>query len=79
MYGPWLSRNLDLVAYAPAEETQMQSFHTAAVVSQIIEDRVESATRARRSPRRRRFLSRVQRDSAPLSTTGRLRVSGAGR
>jgi hypothetical protein len=57
----------------------MQSFHTATVVNQIIEDRVESATRARRSPRRRRLLSRVQRDSAPLSTTGRLRVSGAGR
>lgn len=56
----------------------MQSFYTATVVNQIVEDRVESATRARRSPRRRLF-ARARRDSAPLSTPGRLRVSGAGR
>jgi hypothetical protein len=79
MYGPGLSRNLDLVPKAPAEETEMQSFYTATVINQIVEDRVESATRARRSPRRRRLLSRARRDAAPLSTSGRLRVSGAGR
>jgi hypothetical protein len=57
----------------------MQSYYTAAVISQIVEDRVESASRARRSPRRRRLLGRARRDAAPLSPSGRLRVSGAGR
>jgi hypothetical protein len=59
----------------------MQSFYTSTVINQIVEDRVDAATRARRSPRRRRFLSRAgRRDPAPLSTpSGRLRVSGAGR
>jgi hypothetical protein len=58
----------------------MQSYYTATVISQILEDRVDAAARARRSPRRRRFLSRARRDAAPLSTaSGRLRVSGAGR
>jgi hypothetical protein len=58
----------------------MQSFYTATVVNQIIEDRVESATRSRRSPRRRRLFNRADRRDAPLSaTSARLRVSGAGR
>ena len=79
MYCGLLSRNLDLVPKRPhLEEIEMQSFYTATVVNQIVEDRVESATRARRSPRRRLF-SRARRDAAPLSRPGRLRVSGAGR
>ena len=58
----------------------MQSYYTATVVSQIIEDRVESAQRTRRTPRRRRFFARGARADAPLTTaSGRLRVSGAGR
>jgi len=58
----------------------MQSYYTATVVSQIIEDRVESASRARKSPRRRRLFSRGARRDAPLNAaSGRLRVSGAGR
>jgi hypothetical protein len=58
----------------------MQSFYTSTVVNQIVDDRVDAATRARRSPRRRRLFSRAgRRDAAPLSTpSGRLRVSGAG-
>ena len=58
----------------------MQSYYTATVVSQIIEDRVESASRARKSPRRRRLFARGARRDAPLTAaSGRLRVSGAGR
>jgi hypothetical protein len=59
----------------------MQSFYTTAVVNQIIEDRVEAASRARRaSGRRRRIFTRGGRRAAPLSaSSGRLRISGAGR
>ena len=59
----------------------MQSFYTATIVNQIVEDRVDAAARARRSPRRRRLLSRAgRRGAAPLSTpSGRLRVSSVGR
>ena len=58
----------------------MQSYFTTTVVSQIIEDRVEAATRERQSPRRRRLFARGARRDARLSTpSGRLRVSGAGR
>jgi hypothetical protein len=58
----------------------MQSYYTATVVNQIVEDRVDAARRAGRSPRRRRLFARGRRDAAPLSSpTGRLRVSGAGR
>ena len=58
----------------------MQSFYTATVVNQIIEDRVETAARSRRSPRRRRLFGRGARRDAPLTAaSGRLRVSGAGR
>jgi hypothetical protein len=58
----------------------MQSFYTATVVNQIIEDRVDSAGRSRKSPRRRRLFARGARRDAPLTaTSGRFRVSGAGR
>ena len=57
----------------------MQSFYTATVINQIIEDRVDTATRTRRSPRRRRLFARGARRDAPLTASGRLRVSGAGR
>jgi hypothetical protein len=77
MYGRPLSRNFDLVEH---EEIEMQSFYTATVVNQIIEDRVETAARSRRSPRRRRLFARGARRDAPLTAaSGRLRVSGAGR
>jgi hypothetical protein len=56
----------------------MQSIYTATVINQIVEDRVDSA-RNHRSTRRRRLFSRARRDVAPLSPSGRLRVSGAGR
>jgi hypothetical protein len=80
MYGGRLSRNFDLVPKPTAEEIAMQSFYTATVVNQIIEDRVETATRSRRSPRRRRLFARGVRRDAPLTAvSGRLRVSGAGR
>ena len=58
----------------------MQSFYTATVLNQIIDDRVETADRSRRSPRRRRLFARGARRDAPLTAaSGRLRVSGAGR
>ena len=58
----------------------MQSFYTATVINQITEDRVGTATRSRRSPRRRRLFARGARRDAPLTAaSGRLRVSGAGR
>ena len=58
----------------------MQSFYTAAVVNQIVEDRLEDAARARRSPRRRGLFRRGERRAAPLSAHfGRPRMSGAGR
>jgi len=58
----------------------MQSFYTATVVNQIIEDRVKTAGRSRRTPRRRRLFARGARRDAPLTAaSGRLRVSGAGR
>jgi hypothetical protein len=81
MYCGPLSRNFDLVPKRPhVEEIEMQSYYTATVVSQIIEDRVEAATRSRRSPRRRRLFARGARRDAPLTAaSGRLRVSGAGR
>jgi len=81
MYDGPLSRNFDVVPQrSHVEEIAMQSFYTATVVSQIIEDRVESATRSRRSPRRRRLFARGARRDAPLTAaSGRLRVSGAGR
>jgi hypothetical protein len=81
MYGRLLSRNVDLVANrSHVEEIEMQSFYTATVVNQIIEDRVESATHSRKSPRRRRLFARGARRDAPLTVaSGRFRVSGAGR
>jgi hypothetical protein len=58
----------------------MQSFYTATVINQITEDRVETATRSRRTPLRRRLFARGARRDAPLTAaSGRLRVSGAGR
>ena len=58
----------------------MQSYYTAAVLNQIIDDRVETASRSRRSPRRRRLFARGARRDAPLTVaSGRFRVSGAGR
>jgi hypothetical protein len=60
----------------------MQSFYTTAVVNQIIEDRVEAASRARRASgrRRRRIFTRGGRRAAPLNaSSGRLGISGAGR
>jgi hypothetical protein len=77
MCSPCLSRKFDLVP--KREEIAMQSFYTASVINQIIEDRVDTATRSRRSPRRRRLFARGARRDAPLATSGRLRVSGAGR
>jgi hypothetical protein len=81
MYGPCLSRNFDLVPKGPrVEEIAMQSFYTATVINQITEDRVDAATRSRRSPLRRRLFARGARRDAPLTAaSGRLRVSGAGR
>jgi hypothetical protein len=81
MWRRLLSRNFDLVPKrSHVKEIEMQSFYTATVVNQIIEDRVETATRSRRSPRRRRLFARGARRDAPLTAaSGRLRVSGAGR
>jgi hypothetical protein len=62
------------------EEIEMQSYYTATVVSQLIEDRVATASRSRKAPRRRRLFGRGARRDAPLTAaSGRLRVSGAGR
>jgi hypothetical protein len=80
MYGRRLSRNFDLVPKPTAEEIAMQSFYTATVVNQIVEDRVDAAIRSRKSSRRRRLFARGARRDAPLTAaSGRLRVSGAGR
>jgi hypothetical protein len=62
------------------EETEMQSYYTATVVNQIIDDRVDTASRSRQTPRRRRLFARGARRDAPVTAaSGRLRVSGAGR
>jgi hypothetical protein len=58
----------------------LQSLYTAAVADQIITARVDAARRSRTLPRRRRRFLRGERVAAPLSaSSGRLRVSGAGR
>jgi hypothetical protein len=51
------------------------------VAEQIIEDRVATASRARRAARLRRPFARRERRAAPPSSVapGRLRPSGAGR
>ena len=57
----------------------MQSFYTATIINQITEDRVDAATRSRRSPLRRLFARGARRDAPLTAASGRLRVSGAGR
>jgi hypothetical protein len=59
----------------------MQSFYTSTVINSIIDDRVDTAARARRSAgRRRRIFARGQRRGAPLSPApGPVRVTGAAR
>jgi hypothetical protein len=57
----------------------LQSLYTSVVVDQIIHDRAAAAARARQSSGPRRRLFRGARRAAPLSPTGRVRVSGASR
>jgi hypothetical protein len=57
----------------------LQSLYTTVVVDQIIHDRAAAAARARQAPSRRRLFARGGRRAAPLSSTGRVRVSGASR
>ena len=58
----------------------LQSLYTAAVVDHIITASVDAAHRSRSLPRRRRRFLRGERLGAPLSaSSGRVRLSGAGR
>jgi hypothetical protein len=58
----------------------MHPFILSAVTNQLTEDRVETARRARRFPRRRLFSRGASRGAPRISgSPGRLRASGAGR
>jgi hypothetical protein len=68
MWGRSLSRNL----------ADMHTLNARVIVAQLIEERIDNASRARRFGRRR--FTRGERRAAPSSPIpGRLRVSGAGR
>jgi hypothetical protein len=58
----------------------LQSLYTTAVVNQLVDDRAAKASRVREASGRRRRFGRSARRAAPLkASSGRLRVSGAGR
>jgi hypothetical protein len=58
----------------------MHPFILSAVTNQVIEDRVDTAQRARRVSRRRMFSRGGSRGAPRISgTPGRLRLRGAGR
>jgi hypothetical protein len=58
----------------------MHTLNARIVAAQLIEDRIDSASRHRRFGRaRRRFARGERRDSPSSSIPGRLRPSGAGR
>jgi hypothetical protein len=57
----------------------MHPLITASVANQVIEERMDTARRVRAARRRRLFTRRERRGVLPLSLTGRLRISGAGR
>jgi hypothetical protein len=58
----------------------LQSIYTTAVVNQLVDDRHARAARVREATGRRRRFGRGARRAAPLTaSSGRLRVSGAGR
>jgi hypothetical protein len=58
----------------------MHTLNARVIAAQFVEDRIDSASRQRRFGRaRRRFTRGERRDSPSSPTTGRLRVSGAGR
>ena len=59
----------------------MHSLNARVIVAQIVEERIDSASRARRFGRVRRRFTRGERRAAPSSSPvpGRLRASSAGR
>ena len=58
----------------------MHTLNARIIVAQLIEERIETASRARRFGRGRRRFTRAERRGAPSSPVpGRLHVSGAGR
>ena len=59
----------------------MHSLNARVIAAQIVEERIDSASRARRFGRVRRRFTRGERRAAPSSSPvpGRLRASGAGR
>jgi hypothetical protein len=72
MYGVFLSRSL----------ARMHSLNAQTMATQFVEERVNSAARARRFARVRRRFARGERRGSPSSSPvppGRLSTSGAGR
>jgi hypothetical protein len=58
----------------------MHSLNARVIAAQIVEDRIDAASRARRFGRVRRRFTRGERRGSPSSPIpGRLRVSGVGR
>ena len=59
----------------------MHSLNARVIVAQIVEERIDSASRARRFGRVRRRFTRGERRAAPSASPvpGRLRASSAGR
>jgi hypothetical protein len=58
----------------------MHTLNARVIAAQLIEERIESASRARRFGRVRRRFTRGERRVSPSSPIpGRLRASGAGR
>jgi hypothetical protein len=59
----------------------MHSLNARVIAAQFVEDRLDSASSARRFGRRRRRFARGERRAAPSSPIppGRLRVSEAGK
>jgi hypothetical protein len=59
----------------------MHSLNARVIAAQIVEERLDTAARARRFGRRRRRFARDERRAAPSSPMppGRLRVSEAGK
>ena len=58
----------------------MHTLNARVIAAQLIEERIDSASRHRRFGRVRRRFTRGERRGSPSSpTTGRLHVSGAGR
>jgi hypothetical protein len=58
----------------------MHTLNARVIAAQLIEERIDTASRARRFAGARRRFTRGERRAASSSpVTGRLRVSGAGR